>query len=70
MNTFWADMQDFPAYNAVYNQYFDDSGPVRATVAVHPLPHPHVLIEMKAVAYLPRSTKGNDHALKTHAQTV
>ena len=27
-------------------------GPARTTVAVHQLPHPHLLIEMKAMAVL------------------
>jgi 2-aminomuconate deaminase len=46
-------MNDFGAYNAVYGEYFDESGPARTTVAVHQLPHPHLLIEIQAVAKLP-----------------
>ncbi|MDP5100174.1 MAG: RidA family protein, partial [Nonlabens sp.] len=28
-------------------------GPTRTTVAVHQLPHPHLMIEIKAMAYKP-----------------
>ena len=37
----------------VYGEFFDAGGPARTTVAVHQLPHPHLLIEMKVVAYKP-----------------
>jgi 2-aminomuconate deaminase len=47
-------MNDFGGYNEVYGEYFDDTGPTRTTVAVHQLPHPHLLIEMQAVACVPR----------------
>ena len=54
MTTFLVDMKDFPGYNEVYGSFFNhESGPTRTTVAVHQLPHPNLLIEMKAVAYLP-----------------
>jgi 2-aminomuconate deaminase len=46
-------MNDFAGYNEVYNEYFTENGPARTTVAVHQLPHPHLLIEMKAIAYKP-----------------
>ncbi len=46
-------MNDFAKYNAVYGSYFDYDGPTRTTVAVHQLPHPHLLIEIKAIAYKP-----------------
>ena len=46
-------MNDFGGYNEVYGEYFDQSGPTRTTVAVHQLPHPHLLIEIQAVAVLP-----------------
>jgi 2-aminomuconate deaminase len=51
--TYLVDMNDFPAYNAVYGEYFSENGPARTTVAVHGLPHPHFRIEAKAIAYLP-----------------
>ncbi|MGW2085788.1 RidA family protein [Streptomyces sp. NPDC001880] len=47
-------MNDFGGYNEVYGEFFDERGPTRTTVAVHQLPHPHLLIEIQAVAYLPR----------------
>lgn len=53
ISTFLVSMNDFGGYNEVYGEYFDHQGPTRTTVAVHQLPHPHLLIEMKAVAYKP-----------------
>lgn len=44
-------MNDFGGYNEAYAEYFDETGPTRTTVAVHQLPHPHILIEIQAVAY-------------------
>ncbi len=46
-------MNDFGGYNEVYGEFFGYDGPTRTTVAVHQLPHPHLLIEIKAVAYKP-----------------
>ncbi len=45
-------MNDFGGYNEVWAEYFTDSttAPARTTVAVHQLPHPHLLIEIQAVA--------------------
>ncbi len=54
ISTFLVNMNDFGGYNEVYGQYFDHNGPTRTTVAVHQLPHPHLLIEIKAVAYKPK----------------
>jgi 2-aminomuconate deaminase len=53
ISTFLVNMNDFAGYNEVYGEYFDERGPARTTVAVHQLPHPHLLIEMKAIAYKP-----------------
>ncbi|MBK7244345.1 MAG: RidA family protein [Saprospiraceae bacterium] len=53
ITTYLVNMNDFKGYNEVYGQYFDYSGPSRTTVAVHQLPHPHLLIEIKATAYKP-----------------
>ena len=53
ITTFLVDMKDFKGYNKVYGTFFDHTGPTRTTVAVHQLPHPNLLIEIKAVAYLP-----------------
>jgi 2-aminomuconate deaminase len=54
VTTYLVSMNDFGAYNEVWSEYFDESGPTRTTVAVHQLPHPHLLIEIQAVAYAPR----------------
>lgn len=53
MSTFLVNMNDFRLYDQVYSEFFDFDGPTRTTVAVHQLPHPHLLIECKAVAYKP-----------------
>ncbi|GAA1262189.1 RidA family protein [Sphaerisporangium rubeum] len=53
VTTYLVSMNDFGGYNEVYAGYFDESGPTRTTVAVHQLPHPHLLIEMQAIAVLP-----------------
>ncbi len=53
ITTFLIDMKDFKGYNEVYGTFFDHTGPTRTTVAVHQLPHPNLLIEIKAVAYKP-----------------
>jgi len=53
VTTFLVDMTDFAGYNEVYGSFFDHTGPTRTTVAVHQLPHPNLLIEIKAVAYYP-----------------
>ncbi len=53
ISSFLVNMNDFGGYNAVYGEFFDSSGPARTTVAVHQLPHPHLVIEIKAVAYKP-----------------
>lgn len=54
LTTYLVSMNDFGGYNEVYGRFFDESGPTRTTVAVHQLPHPHLLIEIQAVAHLPR----------------
>jgi 2-aminomuconate deaminase len=53
VSSFLIDMNDFEGYNEVYNSYFNYDGPTRTTVAVHQLPHPHLLIEIKVIAYKP-----------------
>lgn len=56
VTSYLVNMNDFGGYNDVYGSYFDESGPTRTTVAVHQLPHPHLLIEIQAVAHLPATT--------------
>lgn len=53
---FLVNMNDFGGYNQVWAEFFDYDGPTRTTVAVHQLPHPHLLIEIKGVAYKPAPT--------------
>lgn len=53
VTSYLVNMKDFDGYNEVYGEYFDYDGPARTTVAVHQLPHPHLLIEIRAVAYKP-----------------
>jgi 2-aminomuconate deaminase len=53
ISTFLVNMNDFAGYNEVYGEFFGYDGPARTTVAVHQLPHPHLLIEIKAIAYKP-----------------
>lgn len=50
---FLVNMNDFKGYNETYAEFFDFSGPSRTTVAVHQLPHPHILVEIKGTAYKP-----------------
>jgi len=51
VSTFLTDMAHFKGYNTVYAEYFDHTGPARTTVAITQLPHPNIIIEIKAVAY-------------------
>lgn len=53
LSTFLVNMNDFKGYNEVYSEFFGYDGPARTTVAVHQLPHPHLLIEIKAVVFKP-----------------
>ncbi|MDT8320558.1 MAG: RidA family protein [Xanthomonadales bacterium] len=53
VSTFLVNMNDFGGYNEVYAEYFGYDGPTRTTVAVHQLPHPQLLIEIKVIAYQP-----------------
>jgi len=51
ITTYLVNMNDFGGYNEVYGEFFGYDGPARTTVAVHQLPHPHLLIEITARAY-------------------
>ena len=53
VSAYLVNMADFAGYNETYGEYFSEQGPARTTVAVHQLPHPHLLIEMKVIAYKP-----------------
>ncbi|TDU91551.1 2-aminomuconate deaminase [Kribbella voronezhensis] len=56
LTSYLVSMNDFGGYNEVYAEYFDETGPARTTVAVHQLPHPHLLLEIQAVAVLPHTS--------------
>ncbi len=54
VTSFLVNMNDFAGYNEVYATFFDkETGPARTTVAVHQLPHPHLVVEIKVMAYKP-----------------
>ena len=55
VTTYLVNMNDFRGYNEVWAEFFDFDGPARTTVAVHQLPHPHMVIEIQAVAHKPRA---------------
>jgi 2-aminomuconate deaminase len=57
VTTYLVNMNDFAGYNDVYGEFFNHDGPARTTVAVHQLPHPHLLIEIRATAYKPDKAK-------------
>jgi 2-aminomuconate deaminase len=59
LTTYLVNMNDFGGYNEVYAEYFDETGPARTTVAVHQLPHPHLLIEIQAIATVPQGSPGS-----------
>ena len=52
ISSYLVNMNDFGGYNQVYGEFFGYDGPARTTVAVHQLPHPHLLIEIKAIGYV------------------
>ena len=56
VSTYLVNMADFNGYNEVYSEFFGYQGPARTTVAVAQLPHPQLLIEIKAIAYRPAGT--------------
>jgi 2-aminomuconate deaminase len=52
VTSFLVNMNDFAGYNKVYGEFFNpETGPTRTTVAVHQLPHPDLVIEIKVIAY-------------------
>ena len=52
VSSFLVNMNDFADYNKAYAEFFDkESGPTRTTVAVHQLPHPDLVVEIKVTAY-------------------
>ena len=52
VTSFLVNMNDFSGYNKAYAEFFDkETGPTRTTVAVHQLPHPDLVVEIKVMAY-------------------
>ena len=55
VTSFLVNMNDFAGYNKAYAEFFDkETGPTRTTVAVHQLPHPDLVVEIKVMAYKPK----------------
>ena len=52
VTVFLLNMADFPSYNEVYTEFFDEHRPARATLGVASLPGLSS-IEIKAIAFLP-----------------
>lgn len=52
VSSFLVNMNDFADYNKAYAEFFDKTtGPTRTTVAVHQLPHPDLVVEIKVTAF-------------------
>lgn len=52
VSTFLVNMNDFAGYNKAYAEFFNaETGPARTTVAVHQLPHPDLVVEIKVTAF-------------------
>jgi 2-aminomuconate deaminase len=52
VTSFLVNMNDFADYNKAYAEFFDkETGPARTTVAVHQLPHPDLVVEIKVTVY-------------------
>ncbi|MGW5383173.1 RidA family protein [Nocardia sp. NPDC003963] len=66
ITSYLVSMNDFGGYNEIYAEMFDETGPTRTTVAVHQLPHPHLLIEIQGVAYLPAHRRTTPADTKGH----
>lgn len=56
LSVFLTRAEDFAAFNTTYAEFFKAPYPVRTTVVVHALPHPDMVVEIKAVAAAPRVT--------------
>ena len=61
MTVFLVNMNDYAGMNRAWNERFADKqhAPARTTVAVHQLPHPNLVVEMKAVAMLLSSSSSS-----------
>lgn len=52
ITTYLINISDYGGYNEIYGKHFPPNGPARTTVAVHQLPLPNQLIEIRATAYI------------------
>ena len=58
VTSFLVNMNDFADYNKAYAEFFTAAtGPARTTVAVHQLPHPDLVVEIKVTAYKKNEAK-------------
>lgn len=58
VTSFLVNMNDFADYNRAYAEFFNkETGPARTTVAVHQLPHPDLVVEIKVTAYKKNEAK-------------
>lgn len=56
VTSFLVNMNDFAGYNKAYAEFFNaETGPARTTVAVHQLPHPDLVVEIKVIAFKPKA---------------
>jgi len=62
LTCFLVNMNDFAGFNEEYAGFFGVDGPTRTTVAVHQLPHPHLLIEIKAIAFKAHQQSASLHS--------
>ncbi|WP_026435427.1 RidA family protein [Acidovorax sp. JHL-9] len=53
MQAFLVHAEDFATFNATYGEFFPGEAPTRTTVVVRALPHPDMVVEIKAVACVP-----------------
>jgi len=61
LSVFLVSMDDYAGFNRVYNTYFNaNDGPARTTIGVAQLPHPNLLIEIKATAVFPEPPLNRD----------
>ncbi|WBX72089.1 RidA family protein [Tenacibaculum retecalamus] len=52
VTSFLVNMNDFAGYNKAYAEFFEkETDSTRTTVAVHQLPHPDLVVEIKVMAY-------------------
>jgi enamine deaminase RidA (YjgF/YER057c/UK114 family) len=56
LTQFFRDLRDFPIYNRIRGDFFGDTPPASTVVKISELlPTPETLIEVEAIAYIPRS---------------